>query len=315
MGMELLNENHLQEITLDTTFRSSLNDLQPTVFMESEVSITEKAALRLGLRGHYSTLQDEATISPRISAAYKTGTHSQVALAWGIFRQRPAFEYLLLAPELLPERSAHYILNYQYRKDRRMFRVEAYLKQYSQLVMYQDPYRPGPGNFSSAGKGFAKGLDVFWRDRASVRNLDYWISYSYLDTERKYQDFPSPAPPSYASAHNLSLVCKYFFTRIRTFAGLTYSFATPRPYEDKNSPDFMDGRTPSYHDLSLGLTHVTALFGKELVLHMNMINLLGTKNIFGYDYANTPDPDGHYASRPVVPASGRQAVLVVLISF
>jgi hypothetical protein len=48
---------------------------------------------------------------------------------------------------------------------------------------------------------------------------------------------------------------------------------------------------------------------------MNINNMLGSNNIFGYDFAATPGPDGQYASRAIVPAAGRQAVLVLLVSF
>ena len=41
--------------------------------------------------------------------------------------------------------------------------------------------------------------------------------------------------PPFASAHNLSLVYKQFITPLSTFAGMTYSFASGRPYDDKNS--------------------------------------------------------------------------------
>ena len=63
----------------------------------------------------------------------------------------------------------------------------------------------------------------------------------------------------------MSIVCKYMFTRIMTFAGITYSYASPRPYDDKNSPVFMDGRTRSYNDISMNITYVPALcFTKTL---------------------------------------------------
>ena len=98
---------------------------------------------------------------------------------------------MLMAPGLIcRERPHHYILNYQYRKNRRIFRSEAYLKQYDKLVKYQDPYDPNPQNYNNQGAGYAGGVDIFWRDQASVNGLDYWISYSFLDTHRNYKNFP-----------------------------------------------------------------------------------------------------------------------------
>ncbi|MCK5066959.1 MAG: TonB-dependent receptor, partial [Bacteroidales bacterium] len=287
----------------------------PSMFLESEIKLSKKFALRVGARAEYTSLLETFDLSPRIAAAYKTSTHSQVSLAWGKYHQTPEFEILKMAPQLAAERADHYILNYQYRKNRRIFRAEAYMKRYDDLVKYSDPFDPNPLNYNNNGAGYAGGLDVFWRDQASVNGLDYWISYSYLDTNRDYKDFPEYAPPSYASAHNLSLVFKYFFTRITTFAGFTYSFASPRPYDDKNSQEFMDGRAGCYNDISMNITYVTSLFNNDFIIHMNITNLFGFKNVYAYTYSNTPGEDGLYASQPVLPSVGRQAVLVFLLSF
>ena len=44
----------------------------------------------------------------------------------------------------------------------------------------------------------------------SIKNTDYWVSYSYLDSERNYRNYPMEAQPNFASTHNLSVVGKYF---------------------------------------------------------------------------------------------------------
>ena len=308
-------EQYGQEITVDSTFRLGLNNLQPSMFLEPEIKLSKKFALRMGARAEYSSLLESYDLSPRIAAAYKTGTNSQVSLAWGKYHQTPEFEIMKMAPGLNAERADHYILNFQYRKNMRIFRAEAYVKQYDKLVKYSNPYDPDPLNYNNNGDGYAGGVDVFWRDQASVKGLDYWISYSYLNTQRNYQDFPEYAAPSYASAHNLSLVFKYFFTRISTLAGLTYSYASPRPFDDKNSQEFMGGRTRPYNDISMNITYVTTLFNNQFIIHMNITNLFGFKNVYGYTYANTPGEDGQYASQAVLPTVGTQAVLMVLLSF
>jgi vitamin B12 transporter len=315
MGADVLEKQYTRAITLDSIFSQGLSDLQPSLFLESEITLSKKLALRLGARAEYTSLLEKTGISPRLAAAYKTGSHSQVSLAWGKYHQTPKAELMLMAPGLNAERADHYILNFQYRNNRRLFRAEAYLKQYDQLVKYLDPYDPDPRNYSNKGSGYAGGLDVFWRDQASVEGLDYWVSYSYLDTRRDYQDFPRKAMPSYASAHNLSLVFKYLFTRLSTFAGLTYSYASPRPFNDPNHAEFMDGRTRSYNDISMNITHVTRLFGNDFIIHMNITNLFGFDNVFGYTYSNTPGEDGIYASRAIVPTVGTQAVLLFMLSF
>jgi len=303
-----------QALTMDSSIRMEMNDAQPSLFVETEWKMSKKLALRTGIRAEYSSLIQNAALLPRVSAAYKTGTYSQVSLAWGLYRQKPENEYLQFAPALSHERADHYILNFQYRKNRRTFRVEGYLKQYDQLVKYASLYSPASSDYSNDGYGSAQGIDVFWRDSESLRGSDYWISYSYLNTSRDYQDYPESVIPSFASAHNLSVVYKRFFERLHTLFGITYSFASGRPYNDMNTSEFMGGITKPYNDISLNITYLTTLLNRDCIIHLNITNLLGFDNVFGYNYAGTPNENGVYASQAIVPTTGTMAVLMFMLS-
>lgn len=315
MGTEVSGENYRQEIRpwADSTITLGLDDVQPSLFIEPEWKVSQKLAFRVGLRAEYSTLLREGALLPRISAAYKTGTYSQVSLAWGRFRQKPENEILKFAPGLHAECADHYILNFQLKKLKRTFRVETYYKTYDRLVKYSVPNSPDQNDYTNSGYGKAGGLDLFWRDRESLNGVDYWISYSYLNTSRDYRDYPTSVMPSYASAHNLSIVYKQFITPLSTYLGATYAFASSRPYDDKNSAEFMSGRTPVYHDISLNVTYLTKIFRKQCVIHLNITNLLGTEHVFGYLYSESRGEDGRYASKAVVPTTGRQAILVFMM--
>ncbi len=314
LGGDVYYEWYRQAYTSEAALRLDLTDTQPSLFVESELKVTTKVALRLGARAEYSSLLEETAVLPRISAAYKTGKSSQISLAYGKYRQKPENDYLKFAPWLSAEQADHYILNFQYRKDNRIFRIETYLKEYDNLVKYNELYVSDVSNYNNEGHGYAGGVDLFWRDSRSIKGADYWISYSFLNTKRDYRDFPSSVAPHFASAHNLSVVYKHFITPLSTFAGFTYSFASARPYDDRNSSEFMAGRTRAYNDISLNITYITQLFNRDFIIHLNITNLPGFKNVFGYRYSNTPDEEGLYASQPVVPTTGRQAVLVLLLS-
>ncbi|MGW8316191.1 MAG: TonB-dependent receptor, partial [Bacteroidales bacterium] len=187
MGTNVYGEFYRQEIRMDSTLRLGMEDLQPSLFVEPEWKVSQKLAFRIGLRGEYSTLLREGALLPRISAAYKTGTYSQVSLAWGRFRQKPENDYLKLASGLETERADHYILNYQVKKLKRTFRVETYYKVYDHLVKYRMTNSPDPEEYSNTGYGNAAGVDLFWRDRETLKGADYWISYSFLHTRRDYR--------------------------------------------------------------------------------------------------------------------------------
>jgi len=304
----------LQTVSMDSTIHSELNDAQPSLFVETEWKISRNLALRTGIRAEYSSLLQESALLPRVSAAYKTGSFSQVSMAWGMYRQKPENDYLQFAPSLLHEQADHYILNFQYRKQRRTFRIEAYLKQYDQLVKYTSLYSPLAADYNNEGYGRARGIDLFWRDSESLQGSDYWISYSYLNTTRNYQDYAGSAVPDFASAHNLSVVYKRFFERLKTLCGITYSFSSGRPYNDKNTAGFMKGLTRPYSDISLNITYITQVFNRAFLIHFNVTNLLGFDNVYGYRYARVPDENGVYPSQAIKPNVGTQAILMFMLS-
>jgi outer membrane cobalamin receptor len=316
LGGDLNRGLYTQSVTdlSDNNFIMEMQDNQPSFFLETEWTLSKKLALRTGLRAEYSSLLGDAALLPRLSAAYKTGIYSQVSLAWGLYRQKPENEYLQFEPRLSHEKADHYILNFQYRKNRRTFRVEGYLKYYDDLVKYATPYSPLASDYNNDGYGRAQGIDFFWRDSESLDGSDYWISYSFLNTSRDYRDYPESVMPSFASAHNLSVVYKRFFEKLKILGGITYSFASGRPYHDPNSPVFMDGRTRAYNDISLNLTYLTALFRRDFIIHLNITNLLGFDHVFGYSYAGTPDESGTYPSQAIVPATGTMAVFMFMLS-
>ena len=105
-------------------------------------------------------------------------------LAYGIFYQKPEKDYFLrnyAYTDLLYLKATHYIANYQRVSRDYTFRLEAFYKKYDELVKTYS--RAGAiDSFSNGGFGDAKGIELFWRDRKTFKNVDYWISYSYLDT-------------------------------------------------------------------------------------------------------------------------------------
>ena len=47
---------------------------------------------------------------------------------------------------------------------------------------------------------------MFLRDKKTFKNIDYWISYSYLDTKRDFQNYPAELEPNFAAKHTASSV-------------------------------------------------------------------------------------------------------------
>ncbi|MEQ8303561.1 MAG: TonB-dependent receptor [Cyclobacteriaceae bacterium] len=292
-GVEQLGQDYKASRLTDTQQFETLRFTTPitAVFTEGEALFSKKFVGKIGVRAEYNGLVDQVGVDPRISLAYKPFQNGQFAFAFGQFRQTPDNDYVRLNNNLLDEKSQHFILNYQVVNDRRTFRTEVYYKKYSRLVSFESG---DPLASTSTGDGFAKGFELFWRDNKSIKNVDYWVSYSYLDTERNYLDFPTASTPTFASKHNFSFVYKHFVKEIKSQLGFTYSYTSGRPYNDPNLDQFNSQRTPFYQDLSMNISYLPKPF---LIIHFSATNLLGRDNIFGYEYSALPDAGGVYQSR------------------
>ena len=269
-------------------------------FTEADIIFSRKLALKLGVRGEYSELFKEFTVSPRVSFAYKTGKSSQLSLAYGDFFQQPDSEVLKFTNNLEAQHTQHYIMNYQYSANNRIFRAEVYRKQYTNLVTYNDEFPDINTTFKNNGDGFAQGLDLFWRDNETLKNIDYWVSYSYLDTQRKYKNYPFEATPSFANTHNLSVVAKYWINDWKSQIGFSYQYGSGRTYTDLNEPGFLQKKTKGYNSLSLNWAY---LISQQKILYASVNNVFAFKNVNGYQYANTPDINGNFARRELLPAA------------
>lgn len=295
-GTELLTRNYVAsryDADSDQTQSQGFDEIISGSFAETEIYLSNQIVARTGARVEYNSLTGKLAVDPRISLAYKPFDKGQFSFAYGTFRQTARNQYVRINNDLKSEKAEHFILNYQVITDSRTFRIETYYKKYADLVKFGNAEQTLINN---NGTGFARGAEVFWRDSKTLKNVDYWVSYSFLDTKRNYLNYPYEAMPTFASKHNFSAVYKHFVTEIKSQIGLTYSYGSPRPYNNPNSDKFNAGRTPSYHDLSANVSYLPKNW---LIVYVSCTNLLGRDNIFGYEYASAADGNGVYAERAI----------------
>ena len=240
-------------------------------------------------------LKSQPSTAPRTSLAYKTGENSQVSIAYGRFYQTPENEFLYYDNILNYENASHYIANYQWMRNKKTFRIELFNKEYDNLIKNIANQN---NSFSNSGTGYARGIELFYRDKRSIPNADYWISYSFLDTERDYRDFPITATPSFAAKHNVSFVYKHWVSRINSMLGFSYSYSSGRPYFNPDRPEneFHKDKTANYHNIDINISKMTKILGKKAVVYASLRNVLGQEHIFGYHYL--PDGSGRIPIRP-----------------
>jgi hypothetical protein len=271
-------------------------------FVEAELYATSRFITRAGTRFEYATYLNRSSLSPRISAAYKLGSKSQVSVAYGWFFQDPDDEFLLRTDLLEFERANHYTFNFLVQDEGRALHSEIYYKQYKNLVKFEASDAGGYQDITNEGHGFSYGLDLFWRDRKTIRNGEYWISYSFIESRRDYRDYPYESVHNYTSRHNLTLVYKHWFDRLRSQLGTNFSIASPRYYNDPNSDTFNGERSLPYRSLNINWSY---LLKQNIIIYATVSNLLGSEQQFGYQYASTPDENGVYRGIPIRPEAKR----------
>ncbi len=265
-------------------------DQLTAAFAEGDIYLTTHMAAKIGGRLEHSSALRRWAFAPRASLGYRLGVTSQLNAAYGIFYQTPSSIYLYDHPELGFSRAAHYIINYTYNAGNRFFRAETYYKRYHGLL------RTEP-TLATSGGGDAKGIEVFFRDKRSFTNLDYWVTYTYLDTKRQFMDYPGQLKPTFAAPHTGTLAVKKFFPALSTNVNVSYAFASGRPYYDiapssgsKTSIIRHTGTTRPYSVVNLHIAYLTSFFKRSKLknfsgIGMGVNNLFGTKQVFGYNYS------------------------------
>lgn len=299
------------EASKHQTFKTNLEEEFAAGFLEADIYFSKKWVGRVGGRLEHSQLLNQYNVAPRLSLAYQVNDEEQFSLALGQFYQSSENELLRYHQNLAFEQANHYIAGYQVRKNDRILRVEGYYKDYQNLIKYDEAQ---PHISANTGSGYARGVDVFFRDQKSLKYGDYWISYSFLDTERDYLNFPTAVMPHFASRHNLSAVYKHWIADWNTSMGITYSYGSPRPFHDPNSEGFNTGRTKPFNDLSINFSHLTNLWGQMTILHISASNILNIKNTFGYQYSAQPNEEGLYDRKAVRPTADQFFFVGLFIS-
>lgn len=320
-GSEYNYSNDQTDVTLyNSKSMETVKENLLSEFAEADIYITNDIAAKIGTRAEHSSLLDKWNITPRLSLAYKLSDNSQASFAYGIFYQDPEKKYLPSSANLTYAKATHYIMQYQKLSNNRTFRTEVFYKKYQDL--FKTTSNTGKETAANNnGHGDAKGFELFWRDMKTIKNVDYWISYSYLDTKRDFLNYPSEINPPFASNHTTSLVVKKFVTKLKTQFNGSYTYASGRPYyniryDNSNSAYKMldAGKTKDYNSLSFSVNYLPNIgqtnAQKFTVIVFSINNVLGANNIYSYNYSYNG-----LNKQPVTPPSKRFYYLGVFISF
>ncbi len=303
VGAEQFLMSYKEDVNFQSIdFNSGIDHGISAAFGEAEIFASKELAFKAGARADYYSANSELKVSPRLSAAISLNKTSQISLAYGNFYQSAQNNVQQYNNDIQPENAQHFIANFLYQKNDRMLRAEAYYKTYDNLITFNTGMPQFDSEFENAGNGYAGGLDLFWRDERSIKNLDYWVSYSYLDTQRLDRNFPERATPSFATDHNLSIVGKYWIEDLKSQVGAAFNYASGRPFTNANEQGFLNDKTTSFQSLDLNWAY---LIDDKKIIYLSVSNVLGRDNVFNYQYSNTPDAAGNFNRRAIGQAADR----------
>ncbi len=267
-------------------FDVPIDETYSAAFVESDIYLSNKLAFRPGIRYEYSDLTQKSNIAPRASLSYQVAKPTQISFDYGIFYQTPERRYLTQNSNFKYTRADHYILTFQHLTQYYTFRTQVYYKDYLNLLKTD---ASNQNAVSTDGYGYSKGFELFWRDKKTIKGLDYWVSYSYLDTKRDYLNFPVYAQPTFAAAHTGSLVIKKFWVKKMFGINWSYNWATGRPYYNPNRPseEYLADKTPFYHSNNLSINWLKIKDKRTAVFVLGINNVFNQKQVFSYTYSNT----------------------------
>jgi hypothetical protein len=301
-GFELNSTS--EKLNFNDFVEKHYKDLISAAFVETDLGFSNQLSAKIGVRAENSSYLKKSNIAPRVALAYRFAKDWTTSFAYGLFYQNPESKYINGPANLGFQQSQHYIFQVQRATDGRSLRFEAFYKKYDDLLKVKNlPFTDGQNQYiqtvdNNGGYGYAKGLELFWRDKKTFENIDYWISYSFLDSKRDFINYPFNLKPNFASEHTISAVAKRFIPKWKTGVNFSYTYAKGRPYYDIAAKDVNgesmyyirnEGRLKDYNALNFSINYLPNLGKKDAkaftVLVLSVSNILGTKNVYGYNFS------------------------------
>jgi hypothetical protein len=274
-GVEFIFNPYSEKYTLADVYNSNVHSNIVAAYNDTKIFILPNFTVSAGLRSEYSIFLRKCNVAPRLYAAYKLNAENVFSIAAGNYFQVPSFDYLKITNDIDFVGVQKVTASYGYVKNESKLQVDVYCKKYINVVAYQQ------GQFiDNSGKGKSLGADVFLKSR--FKNLEYWLSYSYNNTSKQYDDFSEAVAPPYIAQHSFNATLKYWFAQLRSMLGASYFVSTGTPYYSSDFPRTLLGKTPYHSRLDISWSFLPAQW---IVVHFGYQNVFGRKNIYGYEYS------------------------------
>ncbi|MDR2127236.1 MAG: TonB-dependent receptor [Prevotellaceae bacterium] len=279
LGTEFIYNPYTETYSLVQDYISKPNSRLFSVYNDLKLFLTNNLTANVGLRGEYSDYLQKFNVAPRIYVAYRLNAKNIFSVSVGDYFQLPDMNYLKQSDAIDFASVTKGAVSYSYVKQKSKFQVDAYYKKYKDAVTYSQGKYSAEA-FANAGSGYGYGVDLFWKN--NIGQLEYWLTYSYNNTKKQYDYFSEKIAPPYVAPHSFNITLKYWIKSLRSMIASNYSISSGTPYYNEAFPYAKSGDTPFRNRWDISWSYLPTNW---IVVHFGCQNVLGYKNIYGYEYS------------------------------
>jgi hypothetical protein len=299
-GLEFISNPYRETYTFNGNYGNSVQNSLISAYNDTKFFLSRNFTGSFGLRSEYSVYLRKFNIAPRLYLAYQLNTENIFSIATGDYYQLPSLDYLKISNNIDFTSVRKATVSYGYVKKGSKLQIDAYYKKYNDAVAFLQ------GQFiDNSGKGYGWGADVFWKNDFGA--LEYWLTYSYNNAKKKYDDFSETVALPYVAPHSLNATFKYWIAPLKSLAGTSYNISSGTPYYSDDFPRTKLGTTPFHSRLDISWSFLPKQW---VIIHFGCQNVLGRKNIYGYEYSKIK-PN---VRKEITPTYSRFLFVAVLIT-
>jgi hypothetical protein len=276
-------------------------------------ALDKQLEIAVGARADYVNSDNRVFGTPRAAVAYHLTSDTTLKASYGLYIESPdrllGAPYLdanLGNPRLAPEQSMDSVLGLEQKLDESglLFRVEAYDKTFSNLIVVSPVILPGQ-TYVNTGTGDAQGVEFLLRQPPTDRFFG-WIAYSLSTSNRQDSPGGNTYPFQYDEPNCFTAVGTYKLNPGWDM-GVKVLYSTGLPYTPVAStgvtavtvsgqpttitlPTYAStdsARLPDYFRVDFSTSLKTVYDTWEWRFYLDIVNLLGTQNVLGYSYNPT----------------------------
>lgn len=304
------------------TTKQSIDQNNVHLFVQDNWFVTDRLSLYTGLVYHGEDYLDKSYMEPRLAIEYDLGNDLIWNAGAGLYHQRPEYskvDKVFGNPDLEYVESMQAVVGLQ-----KIFangwsvKSDLYYKNLDNLVTGNDK---NESRYANNGEGYTYGLETMIRKELTDK-LSGWLSLTLSKAKRKHTITGKEFPFDYDQPLNVSLVTQYKWSEKMTF-GMKYWLHSGSPYtpvngaiEDPQIPghyeanygDVNSDRLPVYNRLDLRIDRKLKTSGRfKLTGYIDLLNVLNTKNVSGYDYNRDYSSRGEFYQLPRIISVGIKA--------